>query len=212
MFLALVFVQAVSAQTDNTVPVAKLDYPGRYRLQLPAGWDHKHKLMEVINDLLPSTIDELKDRDFCTEGSASYYVKLVVDSITVTNIQTPPPVEINFRPYYTTSFDYSFYAALAVYDSLQQPVSKLRLVSTDEISTYTNRFSTPAQNVVYRSQYVYDNRGRVVGRRYVEEGRAVNTYVPKVNPWLILTPAYFENICEKKIIEINKMLKNLSSN
>jgi len=210
--LTLFFVQTASAQNNNTNTSLKPDYPGRYCLQLPTGWDHKHKLMRVITDVLPATIDELKDRDFCTEGTASYYVKLMIDSINVSNIQTPPPVEINFRPYYTTAFDYSFYGALAVYDSLHQPVAKLRLVSQDEVFTYTNRFSTPAQNVTYRSQYVYNNRGRVIGRTMVQEGRAVNTYMPRVNPWQILTPSFLENICEKRIIEINKMLQNLSSN
>jgi hypothetical protein len=208
LFFLLWFSQLAFGQSKDTI--LRLDHPGRFRLDLPGDWMHRHKLMNVITDILPETIDELKDRDFCTEGTASYYVKLLMDSISAGNIQTPPPVEISSRPYYTTSFDYSFYGALAVYDSLLRPVAKLRLVSDDEIFTYTNRFSTPAQNVTYRTQYVYGSSGRIIGIRRVEEGRAVNTYIPKVNPWQVITPDFLAAICEKRIIEIAKMLKKLN--
>lgn len=196
--LSLEFVQALSAQPGNKRVPVKPDYPYRYRLQLPKGWDHKHKLMQVIIGILPATIDELKDRDFSQGGTTSYYVTHLIDSITVANIQTPPPVEINFRPHYTVSFDYSLYCALAVYDSLMQPITKLRLIAGDEFFRYTNMFSTPAQDIAYRTQYVYDSRGRPIGRTYVQEGRGVNTYMPKVNPWQILTPVFLENICKRK--------------
>jgi hypothetical protein len=46
-------------------------YPDRYKLELPKEWN-RHKLIEAITDILPQTIDELKDRDFGTERKAAY--------------------------------------------------------------------------------------------------------------------------------------------
>jgi hypothetical protein len=185
------------------------DHPGKYRLDLPTGWK-KPKLIETITDILAQTIDELKNRDFCTEGKAAYYVRLLIDSVTVSNQQSSPPTEIGSMPHYTVSFDYSFKAALQVTDSVNIPVSMLRLVSGEDVFTYTKQITTGRQNVTYRYENVYNSLGRVVGRRLVEDARAVNTFVPKLDPWSILTEQFMMNICEQKLYEIKKMLKQIN--
>ena len=183
--------------------------PDRYRLDLPREWN-RNKLIEAITDILPQTIDELKDRDFCTECKAGYTVRLAIDSLTVANAYTSMPVEIGYIPHYTFTFDYSFYAALVILDSSGNPFTMLRLLGTDETMSYLQQFTLPAQNVIYRAQYLYDSRGRVIGRRYVPEGRGMNTVNPKINPLSIVTESFLLNICEKKIFEIRKLLKKLN--
>ena len=204
--LALFFsLQGMGQNNDKTI-----NHPDRYRLDLPKEWK-AHKLIEAITDILPQTIDELKNREFCTEGKAAYYVRLFMDSLSVNDVQTTAPVEIGSIPHYTFSFNYSFYAALMITDSLGKAVSMLQLISGEEIMNYTKQFSLRPQNVVYRYQNIYDSRGRVVGKRLVEEARAVNNYVPKISAFSVLTESFLLNICEQKIFEIRKLLKKINS-
>jgi len=206
LFLPLLFF----LQSFGQINYKTVDHPDRYRLDLPKVWN-KHKLIEAITDILPQTIDELKDRDFCTDGKAAYYVHLFMDSLTVNNVQTSLPVEIGSIPHYTFSFDYSFYSALVITDSLEKPVSMLQLISGDETMTYSKQFSLRPQNVVYRYITIYDQRGRAVGRRMVQEAGAINNYVPKISASSVLTEDFLLNICEKKIFEIRKLLKKINS-
>lgn len=201
--LALLFVFESNGQNNNTI-----DHPGRYRLDLPKEWN-RHKLIDAITDILPKTIDELKDREFCTEGKAAYYVRLYMDSLSVNDVQTTAPVEIGSIPHYTFSFNYSFYASLMITDSLEKRVSMLQLVSGEETMNYSKQFSLRPQNVVYRYQTIYDPRGRAVRRRLVEEAPAVNNYIPRMSPFSILTESFLLNICEQRIFEIRKLLKEI---
>lgn len=191
--------------------VSKTNYPDRYRLDLPKEWNRR-KLITAITDILPQTIDQLKNRDFCTSGKAAYYVQLKIDSLSVTNVQTTPPTEIGSIPHYTFSFNYSFHGFLFVTDSLQKPVSMLLLISGTETMSYSKQFSMQPQNAIYSYTPVYDTSGRVVGRRIVEEAGAVNTYIPQLSPYSVLTQDFLLNICEKKIYEIRRMLKKINSN
>ena len=117
------------------------------------------KIIKAITDILPQTIDELKNLDFCTSGKAAYYIRLAIDSIVVSNEQTTLPVEIGSIPHYTFSFTYSFHAALVVFDSLGKSITMLQLVSGDEAMNYTKQFSLSPQNIVYRYQTMNDQRG-----------------------------------------------------
>jgi hypothetical protein len=82
-------------------------------------------------------------------------------------------------------------------------------MSGEETMTYTRQFTTLPQNAVYRYETVLSNTGRPIGRRLVQEAPPENTYVPKIDPYSVLTPAFLMNICEKKIYEIKKTLKKL---
>lgn len=201
----MLFFLYASSQTSDSL----FYHPDRYRLDLPKEWK-KHKLIEAITDILPQTIDDLKDRDFCTECKAGYYVRLNLDSLTVSNVQTTMPVEIGSIPHYTFSFDYSFYAALMISDSSGKPFTMLRLVAPDEIMMYTKQFTLAPQNITYRYQNIYDTRGRVVGRRRVQEAGAMNVATPKISPFSIVTESFLLDICEQKIFEIKKILKKLN--
>ena len=203
MLALLFFLQGIGQK--NYTPV---NHPDRYRLELPKEWN-RHRLIEAITDILPQTIDELKNREFCTEGKAAYYVRIFMDSLSVNDIQTTPPVEIGSIPHYTFSFNYSFYAALMITDSLGKTVSMLQLISSEEPMNYSKQFSLRPQNAIYRYQTVYDSRGRPMGRRLVEDAPAVNNYVPKISPFSILTQDFLLTICEEKIFEIRKLLKKI---
>ena len=204
--LALLFyLQGIGQDKDSLI-----EHPGRYRLDLPKEF-MRPKVIEAITDILPQTIDELKDREFCTSGKATYYVRLFIDSLVVNNQQTSLPVEIGSIPHYTFSFNYSFYAALIVTDSLKKPVSMLQLVSGEETMSYSNQFSLRPQNVVYRYITMYDPRGRAVGRRLVEEAPAVNNFVPRISAFSVVNESFLLNICEKKIFELRRMLKKINS-
>jgi hypothetical protein len=203
--LALVFFLPAIGQKNDSL----INHPDRYRLDLPKAWN-RHKLIEAITEILPQTIDELKDREFCTEGKAAYYVRITMDSLSVNDMQTSPPVEIGSIPHYTFSFNYSFHAALMITDSLGIPVSTLRLISGEEIMNYSKQFSLNPQNVIYKYQTIYDQRGRPMGRRLVEEAGAVNNFVPKISPFSILTEDFLLSICEQKIYEIRKLLKKIN--
>ena len=200
----LFFLQGIGQNNDITIK-----HPDRYRLDLPKEWN-KHKLVEAITDILPQTIDELKGREFCTEGKAAYYVRLFMDSLTVTDVVTTPPVEIGSIPHYTFSFNYSFHAGLMVTDSLGKSVSMLQLISPEETMNYSKQFSLRPQNVIYKYQTIYDSRGRPMGRRLVEDAPAVNNYVPRISPFSVLTESFLLLICEQKIFEIKKLLKKLN--
>ena len=185
-------------------------HQNRYRLDLPKEWK-RPKLMQAITDILPETIDELKDLEFCTAGKAAYNIRLAIDSIVISNEQTTLPVEIGSIPHYTFSFSYNFKAALMVFDSLGNPVSMLQLISNEETMSYSKQFSLNPQNIVYRYQTIYDPRGRAVGRRLVEEARAVNNYIPKISASSVITEVFLLNICERKIYEIRRLLKKINS-
>jgi hypothetical protein len=186
------------------------NHPDRYRLDLPKVWN-RHKVIEAITDILPQTIDELKDREFCTSGKAAYSVRLAIDSIVINNEQTSPPIEIGSIPHYTFTFNYSFHAALVVFDSLGNSITSLQLVSNEDIMDYSKQFTLRPQNVVYRYQTIYDPRGRAVGRRLVQETPAVNNYIPKISASSVMTEDFLLNICENKIYEIRRLLKKISS-
>lgn len=205
LLLVLLFPACLVAQKKDSL----INHRDRYRLDLPKEWN-RPKLIETITDILPQTIEELRGKDFCMDGLAAFYVRLIIDSVTVSNQQTSPPVEIGSLPHYTFSFNYSFDAVLMITDSLNKPVSLLRLVSTEETMTYSRQFTTLPQNATYRYETVYSNTGRPVGRRLIQEAPPVNTYIPRIDPFSVVTPGFLMNICEKKIYEIRKLLKKLN--
>lgn len=204
-FLAILLTLSLTAQKKASVH----NYPDRYRLDIPKEWK-KPRLILAITEMLPATIDELKNRDFCTECKTPYCVHLTIDSISIENSQTSAPIESGLHSSSTFSFTYHFYAALTVFDSLERTVARLRLVSTEESFDYTKQYSgTSAENVTYTQQNVYDTSGRVIGSQRVEDARAFTTSVPNHSPWEVLTTPFLMDICEQKVYAIRKLLKQV---
>lgn len=178
----------------------------RYRLDLPKEWNRR-KLIIAITDILPKTIDKLKNRDFCTKGKAAFYVRIIIDSLSVYDIKSIPSN--------TFSFNYSFHAALLVTDSLENPVSMLRLVARDETMNYSKNQPQFQQYVISTKEIIYDSIGaRKIGQ--VGEGSRVivkkEIYdMPNISPSIhaILTEKFLLTICEQRIFQIKEWLKEI---
>ena len=194
-------------------PAQKLNnaafHPDRYCLNLPPEWN-KTKTITAVAYVLEQTIDELKDKDFCTDCRAAYNVRLYFDSVSVSNQQTSGPLEIGGIPHFTFSFDYSFNAGLLITDTSNRSISFLRLFGGDEVTTYSSQLTTNPQNTTYRFEPIYNSTGRVVGRRIVQDAPPVTTYIPQLNPFSILTESFISGLCMQRLFEIRRALKKLN--
>lgn len=185
------------------------NYPDRYQLDLPADWMKKPKLIRTITDILPKTLSQLEEKQFCTECRAGMRVSLLIDSLEVINENTSAPTQVGQTSRYTYSFNYSFYAALLLTDSNGHPLSLLRLNDAAELMSYSKEFSMQAMNATYRREPVYDTLGRIVSSRIVEEAPAIITDVPRMSPYQVLTNDFILNICLRRIYEIEKYLRKV---
>ena len=183
---------------------------GQYRLALPDEWT-RSKLIKAITEILPQTIYELKNRDLCTGCRGGYSVRLIMDSVVITNAQNSQPIEVGSVPRYTYtfSFNYRFYAGLSILDSLDNVVSRLKLVGTDEKFTYSKDYTLAGQGSGSRYQFMYDSTGKIVNdKRITENTKTINTDTPNHNARLALTSVYLMDICEQRIFDIRKRLRN----
>jgi len=206
LIIAALFPDHLSAQKDKYIP----QHSDRYKLDLPVDWIKKTRLVRVVTDILPKTITELADRDFCTECKAGYTVSLYIDSIRVYNEHTSAPIQIGRASRYTFSFNYSFYAALLLRDSTGRPLSMLRLNDSQELLHYSKNYSLEPKNYTTRNQPVYDTAGQIIDRRIVEELPMVITDLPKYNAGSVLTESFLQEICERSIYEIDRFLRKFN--
>lgn len=209
VILAISFLISASLFSQDRKPTPY--YPERYQLVLPDEWMKRPKVLKAINEILPQTIGELKDRDFCTQCKAGYKVTLYTDSVEYFNEITSAPTQVGREARFTCSFDYRFYAALLVSDSSGKAVTMLRLNDANEILTWSKVVTATQQNGVYRYENIMDTTGtRLIGRRVIEEAPPVLTDAPTVNARSVLTPSFILRICELRIYEIEKTLRKLN--
>lgn len=204
--LSIFFTNCLSAQQRKFIP----QHSDRYKLDLPAEWIKKTRLVRVVTDILPKTIIELADRDFCTECKAGFTISLYIDSIRVYNEHTSAPIQMGRASRYTFSFNYSFYAALLLRDSSGRPLSMLRLNDSQELLHYSKNYSLEPKNFTTRNQPVYDTAGRIIDRRIVEELPMVITDLPKHTAGSVLTESFLQEICERSIYEIDRFLRKFN--
>ncbi len=188
--------------------------PNSYRLDLPADW-LKPKTIRSITEILPATFVELKERDFCTSGKAGYTVRLMIDSIDVYDELSSNPQEIGSGPdtyfRYTFSFKYRFYAALMLLDSLQRPISQLRLLSREELLAFSKDYTHQPNNGIYVYEDIYNRAGtKVAGKRLVEKQKPYVAQLPSHKAVSVLNYDYMLGICKQKINDIRKMLRSLA--
>lgn len=183
---------------------------GQYRLALPVEWT-RPRLTKAITEILPQTVDELKNRVLCTNCKEAHLVRLILDSVVIRNSQNSQPFEAGTVPRYTYtfSFNYSFFGALVIFDNLEHPLTKLKLVAVEEIFTYSKDFTLSAQGSGIKYDYTYDSTGKIVNdRRIAESTKAVNTDTPNHNARLVVTTAFLRDICEQRIFELRKKIRN----
>jgi hypothetical protein len=166
-------------------------YPGRYALELPDEFKSQ-KMLRLITDILPATVEDLKNRDFCIDCLGSFLAKFIVDSFTIEG-----------RVFH-------FKAVIRVYDNTTFPIAQLLIVSPTE-SFDLPKSQYPASK--YKSSStrgevpVYDTTGRIVSYKIgiinsveLNEQSSGNTHV--ISDELL-------NICKSKIKEMHKNLEKL---
>jgi len=175
--------------------------PDRYQLDLPVEFSSP-KMIRTITEILSKTMIELKDRDFCTSCVAGYIVKLQIDSIK-TDISTNPGT-------------YNFKAVLRVFDSTNNPVSQLLIVSpkeTFEVIVKGNKTTHPIEYTKKDKNLIEELAPMLPGtERDKMTSPAFNNFlssnIPGYTP--LLSSTDLVKICKKKIMELKKMLKKLS--
>jgi hypothetical protein len=165
----------------------------------------KPKLIKALTNILPLTIDELKGRKFDSTGRAKYCVHLIIDSVRTNQVQN-----INRVASSSIQFNYSFHGALLVLDSLERPVSMLKLVDINEVFEFRKEVNTGAEPGIYEYENVYDTSGMVVGRRLIE---VVKPYYPVYNnsndPKEYLAYTHLLDICEDKVYNVQRLLRRM---
>jgi hypothetical protein len=180
---------------------SKTTYPDRYRLYLPNGWNTS-KVIKALSYVLPETILELKEKDFCTDCKAGFFVKLIVDSFSWDD-QTKPGSYYHFK------------AILRVYDSTGNPVSQLVLISPEETFLIASQKKpTKLSNApIMEDMNIYDDSGtKIIGSMPV-----VSIHSQETN-YISSAPAKYSYYLSNDLLEyskqalfkIKKMLKKLS--
>lgn len=194
--------------------VPKLPYhPDSYHLLIPKGW-LKPRLVSAITDILPQTLEQLKNKDFCTDCTADYTVMLILDSISFRsgdNITTLINPIIDSFPDIAKGI-ISFYAAFRLFDSSGKAVIDLQLVNTEEDISASQPYEMRMQKIPpaapYDVELIRTMRGTVA---YLRNTSLYNN--------LPATPVYrkvpdsnyisFMGICEKRIYQIRRILRRL---
>lgn len=201
----------VSAQSAQELPY----HPNSYHLLLPEGW-LKPKLIRAITDILPQTLEQLKDKDFCTSCKADYTVMLIMDSITIGNGQQLTTL---IQPIIDSFPDIaygivSFYAALRLFDSNGRAVVDLQLINTDENLNESIPYALQMQQLPPSAPYDIE---------LLRTSRGAITYLRNTSLYnnLPSTPVYrrplysnsisFMGICERRIYQIKRLLRRLQA-
>ncbi len=184
-------------------------YPDRYQLDIPAEWLKKPRIVHVITDILPKTLTELGEKQFCTDCSAGMRVTLFIDSLKVSNEYVSAPIQLGRSSRYTFSFNYRFYAALMLSDSNNRPISWLRLNDAAELMHYSKSHSIESRYSNERRQPVLDTLGRIIDYRRIPEQPMVVTDLPLParTASQVLTDEFILDICLRRIMEIDKFLR-----
>ena len=179
-------------------------FPDRYKLDLPQEWN-RPKLIQVITDILPQTIDELKGKDFCTDCDAGYTVMLVVDTpYIVSRNNISKGFSGKYKYLYTAQVIYRYRATLGVFDSTGRSVIELVLVSQSE--EHAKRKDTSV-SVSADMEFVRGPNGQVVFTKFNQ------TETPVVPPSNNLFPTLYEliNTAEQRVYQIRDILAKLKN-
>jgi hypothetical protein len=105
-------------------------YPERYTVELPKGWSSKPKLVKAITEILPVTMAELKDREFCLNCSTGYKVKIEMtepntDQIQLRESEKTEAIDLSVRLF-------SFEAAFVLYNKENKPIVLMKIVDPED--------------------------------------------------------------------------------
>jgi hypothetical protein len=187
-------------------------YANRYKLDIPKDWIKKPRLMRAITNILPLTLTQLKELDFCTEGKAAYTVKIFIGRIRVQNDNITTPIQQSGRITYTHTFNYSYYSGLMLYDSTGKELIMLRLTDPKETYQYRREYSKAQKRLHNNTEVamVNDIQTLPAYNSLLRDGATVNK-LPAHTAKSVLTNDFLLKICEEKVFEIQKILRSLSS-
>jgi len=208
IFSFIVSILGISAASSQN-PERKTTGSTPYSLQLPEEWK-RPRLIKAIDEIARQSFGELRNRNYCTDCSTTYSIRLNIDSVVIHDPQNSPIFETGSvpRPTYTFSFTYQFAASL-VLDSAGHSISRLRLIYNMEIFTYAKDFTLPAQGSGASNHFVYDTSGKIVNDKSSLNSSKINiTETPKHNARAALTDAFLRDLCEQRIFAMRKKLRN----
>jgi hypothetical protein len=173
-------------------------------LDLPEEW-RKPKIYKVITEILPQTLQELKDKEFCTDCTAGFTVMLVIDSqnIVSRNNFSNGYSNQNRTLNYTREVIYSFRASLGLFDSSLNMISEVLLVQTDE--QHALRSSWQQTGSSQPVQQIRSRRGRVTE---VSIPAMINMPINN-DTWPTLIDMV--NISEQKLYHVRDVLRKLKA-
>ncbi len=98
---------------------------GRFSVETPPEWKRKPKLLEELNDILSTQVEELKEKHFCINCDASYKVRFTVSELHILDRNTEIVAGNNVQVVTYISFK----GSLTVYDNQGHTITDFELVS-----------------------------------------------------------------------------------
>lgn len=121
---------------------------GRFSVETPSEWKRRPKLLQELNDILSTQVEELKDKRFCINCEASYKVRFTVSELHVLDRNTEIVAGNNVQ---TVTY-VSFKGSLTVYNEEGQALTDFELVSPLARQKVRSSLEPPRQrNVVTRT-------------------------------------------------------------
>lgn len=180
-------------------------FPNRYELDLPNEWITTPKLINAITNILPKTLEVLKDKEFCTDCEAGYSVKLVVDLPVIKSRNNISKGVDGRGKRYSLEVVYQYRAALELYDSTGQNIIDLVLVMPEE------EHIKKKDTIMYAMEYDRPTEIKDINGR-----RISSVWIPSFNPNTLpinntVSPSLYElmAIAEQRVYAIKDILKKL---
>jgi len=104
---------------------APLYSDGRFSVETPPEWKRKPKLLEELNDILSTQVEELKEKRFCINCEASYKVRFTISELHILDRTTEIVAGNNVQVVTYISFK----GSLTVYDDQGSALTDFELVS-----------------------------------------------------------------------------------
>ena len=175
-------------------------FPDRYKLDLPGEW-LKPKIIKTVTEILAQAIEELKDKDFCTDCEGAYTVQLLVDSPFIKSRNNTGNGYSGNIAYYTMEIIYQFRATLGLFDSSGNLLTELVLIAPEE--EHAKRSNRQMTQTSYSRQIIKDREGKIT-QILIPMNRSIpvsNTLYPSVDD--------LSAIIEQRLYQLRDILKKI---
>lgn len=175
-------------------------FADRYKLDLPGTW-MKPKIIKAVTEVLPLTLEELKDKDFCTDCEGAYTVQLLVDSPYIKSRNNISNGYSGNVLHYTMEIIYQFRSTLGLFDTSGNLLTELVLVAPEE--EHAKRSGMQMNQMTYSRQIITDREGRVtqIMVPVYNSAPVTNTMYPSVEDLSAIT--------EQRLYQVRDFLKKI---